>query len=38
VPVRAPGVNDQRLVEATGEGRRFPSVILPAWATDEFKK
>ncbi len=30
VPVRQPRVNDKR-VEATGERRRFASVILPAW-------
>ena len=32
VPVRAPRVNDKRTDEATGERRRFASVILPAWA------
>ena len=32
VPVRAPGVNDRRTDEVTGERRRFASVILPAWA------
>jgi transposase-like protein len=31
VPVRAPRVNDKRIDEATGERRRFSS-ILPAWA------
>ena len=32
VPVRAPRVNDKRTDEATGERRRFASVIPPAWA------
>jgi transposase-like protein len=31
VEVRAPRVNDKRVDEATGERRRFASVILPAW-------
>src|SRR5881227_1579736 len=31
VAVRAPRVNDKRVDEATGERRRFASVILPAW-------
>jgi putative transposase len=29
--VRAPGVNDKRVDEATGERLRFCSAILPAW-------
>jgi putative transposase len=32
VPVRAPRVNDKRIDAETGEGRRFSSAILPAWA------
>src|SRR5438552_1839463 len=32
VPVRAPRVNDKRTDPATGEGKRFASAILPAWA------
>ncbi len=32
VPVRQPRVNDKRIDEATGERKRFSSVILPAWA------
>jgi transposase-like protein len=31
VEVVAPRVNDKRVNEATGERRRFSSVILPAW-------
>ena len=31
VPVQAPRINDKRHDEATGERRRFASVILPAW-------
>jgi transposase-like protein len=31
IEVRAPRVNDKRVDEATGERRRFRSVILPAW-------
>lgn len=31
VEVVAPRVNDKRVDEATGERRRFSSVILPAW-------
>jgi transposase-like protein len=31
VEVHAPRVNDKRVDEATGERRRFASVILPAW-------
>src|SRR3954464_7052351 len=31
VEVVAPRVNDKRIEEATGERRRFASVILPAW-------
>jgi transposase-like protein len=31
VEVRAPRVNDKRVDEATGQRRRFASVILPAW-------
>ena len=31
VEVAAPRVNDKRVDEATGERRRFASVILPAW-------
>ena len=31
VEVVAPRVNDKRVDEATGERRRFASVILPAW-------
>jgi transposase-like protein len=30
--VRAPRVNDTRVVETTGARRRFASAILPAWA------
>ena len=32
IPVRAPRVNDKRTDEATGQRKRFSSVILPAWA------
>jgi transposase-like protein len=32
VPVRQPRVNDKRIDEATGERKRFSSVILPAWS------
>jgi putative transposase len=32
VPVRAPGVNDKRVDEETGERQRFSSKILPAYA------
>jgi putative transposase len=32
VEVKAPRVNDKRIDEATGERRRFSSVILPPWA------
>ena len=32
MPVRAPRVNDKCVDEATGEGKRFGSAILPAWA------
>jgi Transposase, Mutator family len=31
VEVVAPRVNDKRIEDATGERRRFASVILPAW-------
>ncbi|MFF5160686.1 IS256 family transposase [Streptomyces sp. NPDC000348] len=31
VEVRAPRVNDKRVDEATGERKRFSSVILPPW-------
>ena len=31
VQVHAPRVNDKRVDEATGERRRFASLILPAW-------
>ncbi|MET7716171.1 IS256 family transposase [Streptomyces sp. NPDC005407] len=31
VEVKAPRVNDKRVDEATGERRRFSSVILPPW-------
>lgn len=31
VEVRAPRVNDKRVDEATGERKRFASVILPLW-------
>src|SRR4029453_10936918 len=32
IPVRAPGVNDKGVDEATGERERFGSAMLPAWA------
>lgn len=32
IPVRAPRVNDKRVVPATGRRQRFASAILPAWA------
>jgi len=32
IPVRAPRVNDKRVVEETGERQRFSSRILPAYA------
>ncbi len=31
VEVKAPRVNDKRVVEATGERKRFSSAILPPW-------
>ncbi|SOF02375.1 Transposase, Mutator family [Streptomyces sp. OV198] len=31
VEVKAPRVNDKRVDEATGERKRFSSVILPPW-------
>ncbi|GAB3881273.1 hypothetical protein GCM10027612_10110 [Microbispora bryophytorum subsp. camponoti] len=32
IKVEAPRVSDKRIDEATGERKRFPSAILPAWA------
>ncbi len=29
--IRAPRVNDKRVEEASGERRRFASVMLPPW-------
>lgn len=32
IEVKAPGVNDKRVDESTGERRRFSSAFLPPWA------